>query len=178
MNSCCVVIARVMLVAPAGCQDVKTSMLREDMIGTSHITASLTVVLLAPLIRTLSRTVSPLNSASFSIVLGLSATTELSSFTASSTTSLFGLFFLSKMAVEKSFFLSSTFTFLQAISSQAGMQVGLSSSTCAKRAKEPRHTHPRKASFAACMRLVPSIRLSSAPTGRQLHRCLVMPCAG
>lgn len=52
---------------------------------------------------TFSSTVSPLNSCSFSIVFGLSETTELSSLIASSTTSLLGLFFLSRMAVLKSF---------------------------------------------------------------------------
>lgn len=38
------------------------------------------------------------------MVLGCSATTELSSLTASSTTSLFGAFLRSRIAVEKSFF--------------------------------------------------------------------------
>ena len=53
---------------------------------------------------TLSRTVSPLNSCSASIVAVLRATTELSSFTASSTISLLGDFLRSRMAVLKSFF--------------------------------------------------------------------------
>jgi hypothetical protein len=62
--------------------------------------------------RTFRSTVSPLKSCSFSMVLGFSATTELSSLTASSTTSLLGLFLRSKMAVLKSlaFFLRSTGT--------------------------------------------------------------------
>lgn len=50
------------------------------------------------------RIVSPRKSCSFSMVAGFSATTELSSLTASSTTSRLGDFFLSKIAVEKSFF--------------------------------------------------------------------------
>ena len=53
---------------------------------------------------TLMRIVSPLKSCNFSIVSGCSETTELSSFTASSTTSRFGDFFRSKIAVEKSLF--------------------------------------------------------------------------
>uniref|UniRef100_A0A2P2MJ19 Cell division cycle protein 48 homolog n=1 Tax=Rhizophora mucronata TaxID=61149 RepID=A0A2P2MJ19_RHIMU len=52
----------------------------------------------------LRRTVSPRKSWSFSIVSGCIETTELSSLTASSTSNLFGDFFLSKIAVEKSFF--------------------------------------------------------------------------
>jgi hypothetical protein len=55
-------------------------------------------------IRTLRSTVSPRKSCSFSMVSGCSATTELSSFVASSTTRRFGDFFLSRIAVEKSFF--------------------------------------------------------------------------
>ena len=54
---------------------------------------------------TFSSTVSPRNSCSFSMVVGCSATTELSSLTASSTTRRLGDFFLSRMAVLKSFFL-------------------------------------------------------------------------
>ena len=53
---------------------------------------------------TFSSTVSPLKNCKASIVLMLRATTELSSLTASSTTSLFGDFLRSKMAVLKSFF--------------------------------------------------------------------------
>lgn len=52
---------------------------------------------------TFSRTVSPRNSCSASIVALLRATTELSSLTASSTMSLFGLFLRSRIAVLKSF---------------------------------------------------------------------------
>lgn len=58
----------------------------------------------------LRRTVSPLKSWSFSMVAGCSETTELSSFTASSTISLLGAFFRSKMTVEKSFLLDSFVT--------------------------------------------------------------------
>jgi len=58
----------------------------------------------------LSSTVSPLNSSSVSIVDGFRATTELSSFVASSTSSLLGDFLRSRMAVEKSFFLSAPFS--------------------------------------------------------------------
>jgi hypothetical protein len=46
--------------------------------------------------------VSPLKSCNFSIVSILRATTELSSFTASSTMRRFGDFFRSRIAVEKS----------------------------------------------------------------------------
>jgi hypothetical protein len=53
---------------------------------------------------TLMSTVSPRNNCNFSIVSILRATTELSSFTASSTMRRFGAFFRSKIAVEKSFF--------------------------------------------------------------------------
>ena len=49
---------------------------------------------------------SPRKSCSLSMVLTLSATTELSSFTASSTTRRFGAFFRSSIAVLKSFFLA------------------------------------------------------------------------
>lgn len=52
----------------------------------------------------LMRTVSPRKRLFFSIVLGCSATTELSSFTASSTTRRLSFFFRSRIAVEKSFF--------------------------------------------------------------------------
>lgn len=55
-------------------------------------------------IKTLIKMVSPRNSWSFSMVSGWRDTTELSSLTASSTTSRFGAFFLSKMAVLKSLF--------------------------------------------------------------------------
>jgi hypothetical protein len=55
-------------------------------------------------LQTLISTVSPRNSCNFSIVSILRATTELSSFTASSTIRRFGAFFRSKIAVEKSFF--------------------------------------------------------------------------
>ncbi|KAL0907628.1 hypothetical protein M5K25_022047 [Dendrobium thyrsiflorum] len=53
---------------------------------------------------TFKRIVSPLKSWSFSIVLECIETTELSSLIASSTTSRFGAFFLSKIAVLKSLF--------------------------------------------------------------------------
>ncbi len=55
-------------------------------------------------LQTLISTVSPRNNCNFSIVSILRATTELSSFTASSTIRRFGAFFRSKIAVEKSFF--------------------------------------------------------------------------
>ncbi len=51
---------------------------------------------------TLMSTLSPRNNCNFSMVPILSATTELSSFTASSTIRRFGAFFRSKIAVEKS----------------------------------------------------------------------------
>ena len=53
---------------------------------------------------TLMRMVSPRKSWSFSMVSGWRETTELSSLMASSTTSLLGDFFLSRIAVLKSFF--------------------------------------------------------------------------
>jgi hypothetical protein len=58
---------------------------------------------------TLMSTVSPRNNCNFSMVSILSATTELSSFTASSTIRRFGAFFRSKIAVEKSLFAAAGF---------------------------------------------------------------------
>ena len=60
--------------------------------------------------RTFSRTVSPRNSCSVSIVLGCRAITVLSSLRASSTTSRLGDFLRSRMAVLKSFFGASFLT--------------------------------------------------------------------